>query len=41
MNELISVIVPIYNVENYLDKCSKSIIAQTYKNLCWPLLLKH
>lgn len=35
MNEkpLISVIVPIYNVENYLDKCVESIVNQTYKNL--------
>ena len=30
---LISVIVPIYNVEKYLDKCILSIINQTYKNL--------
>lgn len=30
---LISVIVPIYNVEKYLDKCVDSIINQTYKNL--------
>ena len=30
---LISVIVPIYNVENYLDKCIESIVNQTYKNL--------
>ena len=29
----ISVIVPIYNVEKYLDKCIGSIIGQTYKNL--------
>ena len=33
MNELISVIVPIYNVEEYLSKCVDSIINQTYKNL--------
>ena len=33
MKEKISVIVPIYNVEIYLDKCIKSIIEQTYKNL--------
>lgn len=34
MNQpLISVIVPIYNVEKYLDKCVDSIINQTYKNL--------
>lgn len=32
-NELISVIVPIYNVENYLDKCIQSICAQTYQDL--------
>lgn len=30
---LISVIVPIYNVEKYLGKCITSIINQTYKNL--------
>ena len=33
MFPLISVIVPIYNVENYLDKCIDSIVNQTYKNL--------
>ncbi|MBO4601339.1 MAG: glycosyltransferase family 2 protein [Bacilli bacterium] len=30
---LISVVVPIYNVEEYLDKCVQSIVNQTYKNL--------
>ena len=30
---LISIIVPIYRVEEYLDKCLSSIINQTYKNL--------
>lgn len=30
---LISVIVPIYNVEQYLDKCLASICGQTYRNL--------
>lgn len=33
MNELISVVVPIYNVEKYLKSCIDSIINQTYKNL--------
>lgn len=33
MNKLISVIVPVYNVEQYLEKCIDSIINQTYKNL--------
>ena len=28
--ELISIVVPVYNVEKYLDKCVKSIINQTY-----------
>ena len=32
-NELISIIVPVYNVERYLEKCVNSIINQTYKNL--------
>ena len=30
---LISVIVPVYNVEEYLDKCVESIVNQTYRNL--------
>lgn len=33
MDPLISVIVPIYNVEKYMDKCISSIIGQTYKNI--------
>lgn len=32
-NDLISVIVPVYNVEKYLDYCINSIINQTYNNL--------
>lgn len=30
---LISVIVPVYNIENYIERCIESIIAQTYVNL--------
>lgn len=33
MNNLVSVIVPIYKVEPYLRQCIDSIINQTYKNL--------
>ena len=33
MSDLISVIVPIYNVELYLNRCVDSILNQTYKNL--------
>ena len=32
-NRLVSVVVPIYNVEKYLDRCINSIVNQTYKNL--------
>lgn len=32
-NELISIIVPVYKVEKYLEKCVKSILKQTYTNL--------
>ena len=30
---LVSIIVPIYNVEKYLDQCIKSLVKQTYSNL--------
>lgn len=33
MHPLISVIIPVFNVEEYLDKCVESIISQTYENL--------
>ena len=33
MTEKITVIIPVYNVENYLNQCLDSIIKQTYKNL--------
>ena len=32
-NELISVIVPVFKVEKYLDRCVQSIVDQTYRNL--------
>ena len=32
-DELISVIVPVYGAEAFLDKCVKSILNQTYQNL--------
>ena len=31
--ELLSVIVPVYNVEKYLDDCIRSIVNQTYTSL--------
>lgn len=32
-NDLVSIIIPVYNVAQYLDDCLNSIIRQTYKNL--------
>ncbi|WP_395042739.1 glycosyltransferase [Flavobacterium sp.] len=31
-NSLVSIIVPVYNVENYLEHCITSLLNQTYKN---------
>lgn len=33
MDDLISVIIPVYNVEKYLCRCINSVIGQTYSNL--------
>lgn len=33
MDKLISVVVPVYNVEKYLSKCVQSIIDQVYEKL--------
>ncbi len=33
MNPLVTVIVPVYKVEAYLDRCVESIVSQTYQNL--------
>lgn len=30
---IISVVIPIYNMEKYLNKCIESVINQTYRNL--------
>lgn len=32
MSDLISIIIPVYNIESYLDKCLNSICCQTYRN---------
>lgn len=33
MEELISVIIPVYKVEEYIDRCLDSVVSQTYHNL--------
>ena len=37
MDKLISIVVPVYNVEKYLKECIESVLAQTYKN--WEMIL--
>lgn len=32
-NDLVSIVVPVYNVEKYLNRCINSIVNQTYQNL--------
>ena len=33
MHGLVSIIVPVYNVEQYLDRCISSLVGQTYAEL--------
>ena len=33
MNPLISIIIPVYNVEKYIEDCITSVITQSYNNL--------
>ena len=33
MNELITIVINVYNREKYIKKCLDSIVNQTYKNL--------
>ena len=33
LDEKLSVIISIYNIDSYLDRCIGSVINQTYKNL--------
>lgn len=33
MNDLVSVIIPVYNIEHFIERCINSVIHQTYKNL--------
>ena len=33
MNNKISIIIPVYNVENYIERCIDSLISQSYINL--------
>ena len=33
MKDKISIIVPVYNSEKYIEKCLKSLLNQTYKNI--------
>ena len=33
MSKTVTVVIPIYNVEKYLNRCIESVIGQTYENL--------
>ena len=33
MNDIVSVVIPVFNVEKYIAKCIESLISQTYKKL--------
>ena len=33
MSPIVTVIIPVYNVEKFLDRCVQSVVNQTYKNL--------
>ena len=33
MNNLVSIIIPVYNIKSYITKCIESVISQSYKNL--------
>ncbi len=33
MKELVSIVIPVYNVEKYLNRCVDSVVNQTYQNL--------
>ena len=32
-NEKITIIVPVYNVQNYIEQCLASLVEQSYENI--------
>ena len=32
-NPLVSIIVPVYNVQNYIEQCLASLVQQSYENI--------
>ena len=36
---LVSILVPVYGVEQYIERCARSLFEQTYQNLEYILLM--
>ena len=32
MDDLVSIIIPVFNVQNYIERCMDSLLKQTYEN---------
>ncbi|EMF0388264.1 glycosyltransferase, partial [Enterococcus faecium] len=33
ISPLVSIIIPVYNIEKFIAKCLESLVSQTYKNI--------
>ncbi|RZJ47075.1 MAG: glycosyltransferase, partial [Chryseobacterium sp.] len=33
MNPLVTIVIPVYKVEKFIERCLQSVVSQTYKNI--------